>query len=167
VRRVGSASRLRSARVPLIAIAQRRLVIGITNVELRMTALCLHDIRSLAEFQWRAEMRGLALALARRRLVLASATLVDHTPTACTISAERAARRRATIRTTAFSSGCHRRSRACSFVLIHRVSAKAHEVFPRAGRSTSWGCRHSERPVIHGVQNSGGRARTERDEHRS
>ena len=61
---MGSASGLRSARVALIALAQRRLVIGITNVEFRMTTLCLHDVRSLAEFQWSAEMRGLALAFA-------------------------------------------------------------------------------------------------------
>jgi predicted phosphoribosyltransferase len=32
------------------------------------------------------------------------------------------------IRATAFSNGCHRRYRACTYVLIRLVSAKAHEV---------------------------------------
>jgi hypothetical protein len=67
-----------SFRIQLVPFTKRCLLLGVSEVELRMVPLGLQHIGSLHELPRLSPMRRLVLALACRSLVLAIAALVDH-----------------------------------------------------------------------------------------
>jgi hypothetical protein len=64
--------------VQRVPFTKGRLLVGVSQVELRMIPLGLQHIGPLHELPRLSPMRRLALALACRRLVLAMTVVVDH-----------------------------------------------------------------------------------------
>jgi hypothetical protein len=60
------------------AFSHSCLLIGVTDVEFRVTALCLQHLRSLLKLPRLAEMRRLPLARSSRRLIDFVSILVGH-----------------------------------------------------------------------------------------